>query len=426
MPAHERRKAPPIHRIMPVPLPEVRQMTLRNGIEVYAVPHPSQQALKVDWIFRAGRPHEEKRLASRASARLLREGTLQHRGAELADLFDFYGSSVQTPASLDNASIVLYGLGKYAHDILPLFAELIRHPVFPEEELAIFQENNIQELLVDLEKVEIVAYRELTEALFGAGHPYGYNSTPEMYRALKRDDLVQHHARWHTPSRSAVILSGGVSDQVLQLMESLFGDAPEKASDTPDAALPPPPLQPVHRSLRHPGSLQTAIKIGRRLFSRHHPDYNAMMILNTVLGGYFGSRLSMNVREKLGYTYNIYSSIDAMVYDGFLYIDTEVDHKNAAAAQREIFGEMRRLQDELISEAELDMVRNYLLGMLLNGLDGPLNASILLRSYVVDQLPLEAYEELTDTVRHVTPATLRDMAQRYLNAEAFSVVTVGP
>lgn len=401
-------------------------MTLRNGIEVYAVPHPSQQALKVDWIFRAGRPHEEKRLASRATARLLREGTTQHQGAELADQFDFFGSSVQSPASLDTASIVLYGVGKYARDILPLFAELIRNPVFPEAELTIFQENNIQELLVDLEKVEIVAYRELTEALFGAQHPYGYNSTPDMYRALTRDDLVRHHARLHTPSRSAVILSGGVSDQVLQQMESLFSEMPDSGDHAHLAPLPPSPRQPEHRSLRHPGSLQTAIKIGRRLFNRHHSDYNGMLILNTVLGGYFGSRLSMNVRETLGYTYNISSSMDAMVYDGFLYIDTEVDHRNAAAAQREIFAEMRRLQEDLVPDTELEMVRNYLLGMLLSGLDGPLNASVLLRSYVVDRLPLEAYEELTDTVRHITPAALRDLAQRYLNAEAFSVVTVGP
>jgi predicted Zn-dependent peptidase len=424
MPTHKRRKAPPIQRIAPLPFPDVQHCTLRNGIPVYMLPHPKHEALKFEWVYRAGRPEEIKPLVARATARLLREGASRYSGAELAEQLDFYGSSLQTPVNLDTANLVLYSLRKYAEATLPFVADMLLKPSFPENELHLFKENSIRELAVELEKGDVVAYRVLTEMLFGSTHPYGYNSTPELYRALVRDDLVHHHARWHTPARSAVFLSGGINDQLLQRIEDLFGDT---SPDAPEAhtVAPAPVYPPETRRIPQPGSLQTAIKVGRRLFNRHHEDFNGLFVLNTLLGGYFGSRLSMNIRENHGFTYNIYSSVDAMLHDGFLYIATEVDHRNTEATLREIYAEMTRLQQESVPDHELEMVRNYLLGMLLNGIDGPLNTSDLLRSYVVDGLPTNAYNVLTDTIKHITAPDLQALAQQYLNPADYSVVLVG-
>jgi predicted Zn-dependent peptidase len=355
---------------------------------------------------------------------LLREGTRTRTAAEIAEHVDFYGGSLSVPTNLDTTNVILFSLKKYIHELIPVFAEVLQEPVFPESELETFRRTSLQELQVDLEKVEVQAYRKVTELIFGEHHPYGYNSVAEDYAALTRDDVVQHFNTWYTPGNCVLFASGRIDASVVQLLNQYFGKNTVQGA-TP-VYLPPETIaKPRKIHVPQPDSLQSAIKVGRRLFSRSHPDFNGMFVLNTILGGYFGSRLMTNIREKKGYTYNIYSTADAMLHDGCLYIATEVNKEKSAATLRAILAEMKKLREEPVSDDEMDMVRNYLLGMLLNGLDGPMNISDVVRSLVVEGLPWESYEALVHTIRHITPQELQKLAQRYLQPEDFWIVTVG-
>ncbi len=391
---------------------------------LYVLHFPEQEILKVEVVYRAGRPQEAKPLVARATSRLVREGTQQRSAAELAEYFDFYGAGLSIPVSLDFSAYALFALHRYRHELLPVFAEMLHEPAFPEEELETFKRNSIQELLIEIDKAEVLTYRHLTEAIFGAAHPYGYNSSATAYEALQREDLVQHFERWFTPANGMIIASGCVDDDVLRLLNRNFGQTPARPTPPqPTWTVEEHPPQIVH--LAHPTSPQTAIKVGRRMFNRHHPDFNDFVVLNTVLGGYFGSRLMTNLREKRGLTYGVYSTIDALVLDGYFYIAAEVHDQRAALALREIFAEMRRLQEEPVSAAELEMVRNYLSGMLLNGLDGPLNISDVVRTMLVENLPFEFFEAQVQAIQSITSEALQQLAQRYLQPEACWVVTAG-
>ena len=423
-----RKLPPPIQEVQQLVLPWPAEIRLDNGIPVYVLDYPDQEIVKIEVVYRAGRPDEHKRLAARATARLLRDGSRRRSGAEIAELIDFYGGTFSIPTNLDNSSFVLMGLKKYAGELLPVFAEALLEPVFPEKELETFRQTHVAELLVELEKPEVRAYREVTERIFGASHPYGYNSQPSDYEALTRDDLLQHFERCHTPERCRIFASGRIDEGLIAQLNALFGQMqPGKQSVDNQSFIEEKstPATPTAVHLPHPGSLQTAIKIGRRLFPRKHPDFDGMFVLNTLLGGYFGSRLMMNIREKRGYTYNIYSTADAMLYDGCFYIATEVNSDKTAATIREILAEMRHLCEKPVEDEELGMVRGYLLGMLLNGLDGPVNASDMVRNLIVDELPPDAFERLVHTVRHITAADLQALARRYLQAEDYWIVTVG-
>jgi len=420
-----KRPAPAIHPVGNLALPLPRVVRLDNGIRVYAMDFPGQEILKVEAVFQAGRPEEAKHLVSRATARLVREGTRSRTGAEIAEHLDFYGGSLSIPTNLDSAVFSLFSLRKYAGELIPVFAEVLHEPVFPTDELETYRRNSLQELLLDLDKEEVLAYRKITELIFGETHPYGYNSSPEDYAALTRDDLAAFFNHWYVPANCQLFVSGRVDDAVLDLLNRHFGQT-GKIGGAPVGQLPRSTLEaPKTVHIPHPGSLQTAVKIGRRLFARNHPDYNGVFVLNTLLGGYFGSRLMMNVREKRGYTYNIYSTADAMLRDGCFYIATEVHKGKVAATVKQIFSEMKNLCDTPVPETELDMVRNYLLGMLLNGLDGPLNISDVVRTLVVEGLSFEAFDELVHTIRTITPEQIQDLARRYLQPEDFWVVTVG-
>lgn len=419
------RKSPPaILEVQNLFLPRPQVLHLDNGIPVYVLDFPGQEIVKIEAVFRAGRPEEAKRLASRATAKLLREGTLTRTAADIAEHFDYYGGSLSVPTNLDTTNVLLFSLKKYVHELIPVFAEVLQQPTFPESELETFRRTSLQELLVDLEKVEVQAYRKITELIFGENHPYGYNSVAEDYTALTRDDVLQHFEQWYTPSNCTLFASGRIDAGVLQLLNQYFGQNPVKGRV--------PVFQPLHIHVKprkihipQPGSLQSAIRVGRRLFGREHPDFNGIFVLNTIIGGYFGSRLMTNIREKKGYTYNIYSTADAMLHDGCFYIATEVNKDKSAATLRAIMAEMKKLREHPVSDDEIAMVRNYLLGMLLNGLDGPMNISDVVRSLVVDGLPWESYEALVHTIRHITPAELQELAQRYLQPEDFWTVTVG-
>ncbi len=435
------RKSPPlIYEVSQIALPRPEVFLLDNGLPVYVLDYPGQEIVKLEAVFRAGRPQEEKRLAARATSRLLRDGTLYQTGAEIAEHLDFYGASVSIPTNLDIASFVLFSVKKYAKEVIPTFAEMLQSPSFKEEELEIFRRTNIQELLVELEKGETVAYRKLTELIFGENHPYGYNSILGDYEAIQRSDLQHFFNTWYTPSNGLLFASGRIDEEVRDLLNQYFGRAHQAGAALPakseqesvpnlinqDVGVPHFSVAtPQKVNVPLPGSLQTAIKIGRRLFDRNHPDFNGLVVLNTVLGGYFGSRLMTNIREKKGLTYNIYSTVDAYLNDGCLYIATEVSPEKSATAVRAIFTELKKLREKLVPEEELSMVRNYILGMLLNGLDGPINSSEMIRNQIVEHQSPENFEALVSTVRGISAEALQNLAQQYLQQKDFWVVTVG-
>lgn len=421
-----RKSAPPVFEVSHLVLPQPKLVHLDNGLPVYVLDFPGQEIVKLEAVFKAGRPEEEKRLASRATSRLLREGTLQRSAAEIAEHLDYYGASLTVPTSLDTSSFILFSVKKYAQEVIPSFAEMLQSPAFPEEELETFRRTSIQELQVELEKVETVAYRKITELIFGADHPYGYNSMPEDYQAIQRADLQHFYNTWYTPSNCLLFASGRIDEEILKLLNQHFGGGEKiKPGKSGTKSLDTPTLRPKTIHVPLPGSLQTAIKIGRRLFDRNHPDFNGLTVLNTLLGGYFGSRLMTNIREKKGYTYNIYSTVDAYLHDGCFYIATEVSPEKSAAAVRAIFNEIKKLREKPVEEEELSMVRNYILGMLLNGLDGPINSSDMVRNQIVENQTPEQFEALIQTVRTISAESLQALAQKYLQQKDFWVVTVG-
>lgn len=420
----DRSKAPAIREIEKLNLPEPREVRLDNGIPVYVIDMGAQPVIKLEVMFFAGRPYEHKKLASRATLGLLKEGVSSADSAAIAEHFDFYGSLLSFPFNLDTSNIVLYSLGKYFDRVLPLFTELLTQPVFPEEELQRFIKRNRQRLQIDLQKNDLVAYRQITEDLFGPDHPYGYNSYLDTYERLERADLIRHFERCYNSKNTVVIISGRVEERMLEALNRYLGRAiPPGAPGIP--VLEGAGRPPGKRWVNHPETVQTAVRIGRRLFNRRHPDYFGMYILCTVLGGYFGSRLMENIREDKGYTYNIYSMIDNMVHDGFFYIGAEVGNEFVADTRTQIYREMEDLQENLIEEDELQMVRNYLLGNFLTMLDGPFNVSELVKDLLMESLPFSFFEEWVQSVRTLPADTLRNLARRYFRQEDLSEVIVG-
>ena len=409
-----RRQSPPIFPIRSLALPKVTEVTLDNGLPVYCLADTKQEVLKLEWVFQAGRPFERGAMVARQTQLMLRAGSRRFSREAMAEKLDFLGSSLSLPFHLDTAQVAVYGLRKHLPQITALLADMLQHPTFPQQELVQLGKRQAAHLSVELEKNEVLAYRQITELLFGPHHPYGYNSTREGYAAMHRQQLADHHERLYHPGNAQLFIGGNIQEADMRLLNQSFGQQPARPQTEAPYLPAVPPLSVTRQIIPGGSGVQSAIRLGRRLFRRDHPDYAGVYVLNTVLGGYFGSRLMTNIREEKGLTYNIHSSLDTMRYDGMWLIGCEVSPEHASLALREIEHELDRLRTDPIPAEELEMVRNYLLGTILTMLDGPLNTMDLLLTFYAEKLPPSFFNDWVDTIIHITPEQLLHLARQYL------------
>ena len=420
----DRKKSPLITMNVPVHLPMPKEHVLDNGIRVYEINKGTQELVKIEVIFDAGRPFEQKKLAARATADQLKEGTTQNQASTIAEHFDYYGSTLSIPFNLDTSNIILYSLNKHIEQVLPLFAEILLNPSFPQQELDTFIHRNQQRLSVDLTKNDVVAYRKITELIFGNQHPYGYNSYSETYAALNRSDLISHYENNYIAEQCRIFVSGKVPPNLIDLLNRYLGQQiPNQEKRQP--LFETKQQTPQALKIEHPNTVQTALRIGRGLFNRHHEDYIPMYVLNTILGGYFGSRLMTNIREDKGYTYNIYSMLDSMHLGGCFYIGTEVSNEFVPHTLEEIYKEVALLQEEPVKAEELEMVKNYLIGNFLTLVDGPFNMAEVIKAQILEGLPAHFFQSLVEKTRSISATELQALAQKYFNKEDLWEVIVG-
>ncbi len=420
----DRTQAPIVRMPEEVQLPGYQKHCLDNGIPVYEVHLGTQEVVKLELVFNAGRPFERKQLVARATASLLREGTATYSGSEIAELFDFYGCSLSLPFNLDTANVVVYSLSRYLDQVLPLLQDILEHPSFSAAELEAFVQRKQQLLKEDLTKNEVVAYRTITELIFGSEHPYGYNSVEQTYAALNREDLQAHFDRTYTINNCTIFLSGKTTPAHIQSLNKYIGRLSRRGEKV-RAEFPSLPAVAGTHFLERPDTIQTALRMGRKLFNRQHQDYYGMYVLNALLGGYFGSRLMANIREDKGYTYHIFSQLDVMKFDGYLYIGTEVGNEFVSATRDEIYKELALLRNKTVSEQELEMVKNYLIGTYLTMIDGPFQASELIKTMVLEELPEDFFSKLVQTTRKITAKQLQELANKYLQEDDIWQVSVG-
>lgn len=422
--AVNRKVGPPINPIRNIKYPELDYFHLDNGVKVTEINKTDQEIVQIELINTAGRVQEDKKMASRVAATLLKEGAKGMSGQHIAEQVDFYGGSLSSGSNLDITRAGLFTLTRYQEEVFPFLADVWLSPDFPEAELIKHKQNKIQKLKEELTKPDTVAYRKITEELFGLDHPYGYNSDENLYNALNIQDVRDHYKNNFGHNNLEIVLTGKVSDLTRNLLNKHFGQY-KKEVRTKIYQGPQQDLISTSRKIAIGSEYQSSIKIGRKLFTRDHEDYPAMFILNVILGGYFGSRLMSSIRENKGYTYNVYSSMGTLRYDGFFYVATDVDHKFVEPTTKEIYNQIDILQNDLIKHAEMDMVKNYILGHFLSMLDGPFNMAQLVKTFIIHDLLPEHFTKMKETVEQITAKELRDLAQKYWAKEDMIEVIVG-
>lgn len=401
----------------------VSSLKLANGLELYELNTGTQSIVKLELVFRTGRIHEKKPAISKAAIKLLSESGRKYNAEELAYFFDYHGAVFKSETGMEYSSVSLVCLTQHFEKLWPVWLETVLKPLYNADELEKYRSLASRKLKEQLSKNDVIAYRSFTENLFGAQHPYGYNTEPEDIEALQVQDLDNYYRENCGLANAFFVVSGQYTEKIKQqIITSLLECDPGIASPTlefPDVET----TRGEHR-IKIGNSSQTSIKTGQLWVDRRHPDYVALRFLNTVLGGYFGSRLMKNIREEKGYTYGIYSSFDAWKNGGYFYISTDVGNEYIDRTISEILKEIQILKTNEIPDIELKMVKNYLLGQSLNLLDGPFATAQLVKSLRAKDLDLGLFEDAVSQIKTLDAKRLRRLANEYLRPEEFTSVLV--
>ncbi len=420
----DRKKGPQIHTDFDLSIKDVETSTLANGIRLIELNTGTQEIVKVELVLKCGRIHESKIGASKAAILLMREGSASMDSSALAYAYDYYGASVKLSPGMEVSSMNLVCMTKFFDNLWPTWIEMVLNPSYPEEEVEKFKTIQSQKLKNQLSKNEVISYRLVTERIFGSEHPYGYNTQPEHIMSLTREDIMEFYDKQVTFEDAIVVVSGRYSDAIRkQIIDSMSSIQKKSHQATPIFNT----IQPKGETLyqKTDNELQASIKMGCPIFARKHPDYSAFNFTNTVLGGYFGSRLMTNIREEKGYTYGIYSSLDCWSESGFFYISSDVGSDLVEPTMEEIFKEINILKSEPVPDQEIDMVKNYILGQTLNLIDGPFATAQLVKSLHIKDLNTKDFQEQINIIKNMSSAQVLDMSNKYLDINNFTNVIVG-
>jgi zinc protease len=381
--------------------------------------------VRLEFTFRAGQLEEHMPLLSSTTNMMLSEGSRTYSSEELNRLLDFYGAFLNLSAEKDRAGIVIFFLSKHVEKVLELSREILFMTSFPEVEFNSLMKKRLQWFMVNREKMQNLANDQFFESVFGMNHPYGRQLKEKDFTNLSTNILREFHTRFYQPENMAIIISGRYPEKIVGLLDDLFGyNIPgKKYREEPGPELCSEKRKKVH--IEKQDTVQTSIRIGSPTINKRHPDYPGLKVLDSILGGYFSSRLMKNIREEKGYTYGISSSVASLEKSGYKVISTEVGKNNVQNAIDEIYKEICKLQLEPVEKAELDVVRNYMAGELLRMFDGPFALAESFRSVWDFGLDNSYYHRLADKIKTIDADEIILLANTYYNIDDLYQVTAG-
>jgi zinc protease len=399
--------------------------TLDNGVEVYALNAGAEEVLQLEMVFYAGNWFEKQKSVASFTNSMLKNGTGTKSAFQINEHFEYYGAYCNRACFHETAVVSLSTLSKYLSDLLPVVKEMITDSVFLEEELKTFKQNSKQRLSVNLKKCDFVAGRLIDSYIYGQAHPYGTYSNAADIDAIEAQQLKDFFREYYVNGKCIIFVSGKLPSDLIAQLNAVFGNLPLKpVNHQPlyiDLVSAP---EKKYRIQNDKDGVQGAIRLARHFPNRHHPDFMKVMVLNTLFGGYFSSRLMRNIREDKGYTYGINSHVQNHLQQSALLVSTEAGKEVCEATIEEVYKEMKLMREEPVGEDELKQVRNYLMGTILGDLDGPFQIMGRWKNIVLNGLTEAYFYSSIQTIKTISAEELQALAKKYLNPEDFYELVV--
>ena len=345
---------PEIKELSNIQIFKPQSTTLDNGIDMKSISIGDQPVSRLDIIFEGGRCDGRNQTVSEMLSAILREGTTSLNAQEIAEALDYHGAWLGCDASSHNATLSLYSLNRNFEKVVPILADIVMNPSFPEQELSNLKSLAANRLRINRQKVAFLAMETFARLHFGEGSNLGKVVSENDIESITTEELSKFHKQWFAPQNMSVILSGKVEGQMFDVVNNCFGKTPvtgapqQSATDSPSIKFKPDTVV-----VDKPDALQSAVRMGMPTVLRSDADYIPLRILVTALGGYFGSRLMTNIREDKGYTYGISASLLGYRNNSFISISCQCDTSHTWQVAKEIKTEIEKLQNDTIPKVEV-------------------------------------------------------------------------
>lgn len=423
----DRTTAPEIRQIEHFSIVEPERRVMRNGVPLNIIQVGDEDVVRFDLLVKGGQWNQSQPLQAMFTNRMLREGTSSLTSAQIAEKLDYYGAWLDLSSAVNYGFITLYSLSKYFPKTLEIVASMVKEPIFPEKELDVILNVNKQQFQVNARRVDVMARKRLNRALFGIQHPLGRYAELEDYDRIDCEVLQKYYRTYYHSGNSSIYVSGKVTPAIIRYVEQHFGE-----SEWGDTSLKasfkeytPQTETGKYIFVEKEDALQSSLKMGCFSLPQQHPDYLKFRVLVTLFGGYFGSRLMSNIREEKGYTYGICAGLVNYPKTGVLGISTEAANEYIQPIITEIGKEMDRLCAEKVSEQELEMVRNYMLGDMCRSYESAFSLSDAWIFIETTGLGTDFFERSLEAIREVTADEILTLAQTYFCKENLIAVVAG-
>jgi len=410
--------------------PAVERHGLDNGLQVLVVRRPGLPIVDLRLVIRAGAAADAPERAGRASlvAEMLDEGTERYSAIELAEELDRLGAELEITATWDAINLSLHVLRPRLEPALDLLAEVVARPTFPEAEVRRVREERLADLARQRQEPRYLAHETFSAVAYGPGHPYAatLSGSPESVQNIGREEIASFYHQHFRPGNAFLVVVGDIdAADLLPLLDRAFGGwAP--AMPMPVA----PPDRPVARPstiflVDRPGAAQSEIQVGHAAAPRTTPDFFPLIVLNTILGGAFTSRLNMALREERGYTYGAGSRFEFRLGPGPFIASSAVFTDVTDDALRIFAAEIRRIRDEAVPADELERARNYVALGLPRQLETTAQIARTIADIELYGLGEDYLARFIERVRAVTAEEVLRAARSYLDPDHMALVVVG-
>ena len=413
---------PPINLTPELRVPHTTLHTCANGTRLYTMHNSKQGVIRVSFIFRAGTSWQSVPFSASTTINTLSEGTERFSALEIAERLDFVGSYFDANIDRDWAVLTYCSLSKFATETFEIAEQVVLHPTFPEKEIEVYCAKRKEQLIVQRSKPDHLSRELFGKSLFGAEHPYGITSPAEAYDSLCRGDVEEFYRTHYTAENCFAVLCGDITDEHIARTMAILEQLPH--GTTLERTIPAP--APQHfATLNVEGAVQSCLKIGTPLFPRTHPDFIPMQMVATAMGGYFGSRLMQNLRERNGLTYGAYAAMINLDRSGYFVMSAEVAGEATDRAIAEIMNEVERITTKPLHYKELEVVKKIIFGDVMRIFDGPFGVADVTIENIQNGTDNGYTERFLREVEDFSPKKLLSAAARNLDKNNLTVTIVG-
>lgn len=397
---------------------------LDNGAKLFFNNTPNLDVVKIEVIGKgrkASLPLSQNLIPSFTLV-LLQEGLKGMSGEEIAEFFDFHASEVNPILSFSHEGLGLLTTKKHLEKVLPVFIDLFSEATFPLDSLEKRKSQKRLALKLEKEKTSVRAGQLFRKALFGPEHPYGLEPIASHVDEVTHDRLKFYYEEllWQ---EIEIFISGNFSEQELNGLEKDLSRIPNRKPT--EELLFPEVITNFQWIESRDAAVQSSIRMGNFSIPKSHPDFIGLSVLNTILGGYFGSRLIKNIREDKGHTYGIFSSLAEIGDFEYWVISADVQKAFYQEVIDEIYFEINKLVEEPVAKDELEVVRNYMIGQMLSRFSSAFDVMDRFRAVHHSGLDLSYYFDKLSYLKTFQSEDLLKLSQKYYQNKKLIEVVVG-